>query len=92
MALVYLIAPDTAMRSLDFSWVKEDDWDTCRWSNNRREAYIQWTLGTETPAFIAWQRADRLDRAITNQADANSYTRVTGKAAWDTQPTPPPRP
>ena len=92
MALAYVIAPDRAMRSLDFSWVKEDSWDTCRWSNDRRSAYIHWTIGTETPAFIAWQRANGLDRSITTQADANAYTRVTAKASWDVQPTPPPRP
>ncbi len=92
MALAYVIATDRMMRSLDFSWVKEDSWDTCRWSNDRRAAYIHWTIGTETPAFIAWLRANGLDRSITSQADANTYTRSTGRASWDTQPTPPPRP
>jgi hypothetical protein len=40
MALVYVVAPDTAMRTLDFSWVKEDSWDTTRWATDRRPAMI----------------------------------------------------
>lgn len=92
MALAYLIVPEAALRTLDFSWVKEKSWYTCRWSNDRREAYIHWTIGTETPDFIVWMRDNRLDRLIKTQAETNTYTRVTAKAAWDTQPTPPPQP
>ena len=92
MALAYVIAPDTAMRSLDFSWVKEDSWDTCRWSNDRRQAYVHWTSGTETPGLLTWLRDNRIDRNITTKAEANTYTRSTAKTSWNTQPTPPPRP
>tara|TARA_R100000353_G_C6479958_1_gene188849 strand:+ start:682 stop:960 length:279 start_codon:yes stop_codon:yes gene_type:complete len=92
MALAYLIVPEAALRTLDFSWVKEKSWETCRWSNDRREAYIHWTIGTETLDFIVWQRDNRLDRSITTQADANTYTRNTAKNSWNIQPTPPPRP
>ena len=92
MALAYVIAPYTALRTLDFSLVKEDSWDTCRWSNDRLSAYVHWTVGTETPALLTWLRNNRIDRTITTQADANTYTRVTAKTAWDVQPTPPRRP
>lgn len=92
MALAYVIAPDRALRTLDFSLVKEDDWDTCRWSNDRRSAYVHWAVGTETPDLLNWLRSNGLDRSITTQADANTYTRNTAKTSWDTQPTPPPRP
>jgi len=92
MALVYVIAPEPAMRSLDFSWVKENSWDTCRWSNDRRQAYVHWTAGTEDPRLLLWLRDNRIDRDIKTKAQANTFTRVTDKTAWDTQPTPPPKP
>jgi len=92
MALIYVIAPESALRTLDFSWVKEDSWDTCRWSNDRREAYIHWTSGTEDPLLTRWLRDNRLDRNITTKTQANTNTRSTSKSSWDLQPSAPPRP
>jgi hypothetical protein len=92
MALRYVVAPDTAMRTLDFSWVKEDSWDTTRWATDRRSAIIHWESTTEDPNLTTWLRNERIDRQVADKNFMNNYTRVISKSAWENQPTPPPRP
>ena len=89
MALQYVIATQAQLRTLDFSLVKEDSWNTCRWSNDTSEAYIHWESTTETATLTAWLITNRLDRSIKTKADANTGTRTTQKGSWDLQPRPP---
>ena len=92
MALVYVVAPDTAMRTLDFSWVKEDSWDTTRWATDRRSAIIHWESTTQNPNLTAWLRNNRIERKLVDKDFMNNYTRNTDRNAWVNQPAPPPRP
>ena len=92
MALIYVVAPDTAMRTLDFSWVKEDSWDSTRWATDRRSAIVHWESTTENPNLTVWLRDNRIDRNTVDKDFMNNYTRDTARNAWVNQPTPPPRP
>ena len=92
MAIAYVVAPDTAMRTLDFSWVKETSWDTTRWATDRRSAIIHWESTTQDPGLTAWLRDNRIDRNLVDNDEINDYTRSTARSAWVNQPPPPPRP
>lgn len=92
MAIAYVVAPDTAMRTLDFSWVKETSWDTARWATDRRSAIVHWESTTQDPNLTTWLRDNRIDRNLVDQAEINTYTRDTAKSAWVNQPAPPPQP
>jgi len=92
MAIAYVVAPDTAMRDLDFSWVKETSWDTTRWAADRRSAIVHWDSTTQDPALTGWLRSNRIDRNLVDKDFINNYTRVTAKSAWVNQPAPPPQP
>ena len=92
MAIVYVVADDRAMRTLDFSWVKETSWDTTRWATNRRSAIIHWESTTQDPNLTAWLRDNRIDRNLVDKDFINNYTRVSNKSAWVNQPSPPVRP
>ena len=92
MALTYVIATDRQMRSLDFSWVKEDSWDTTRWATDRRSAIIHWESTTQNPNLTAWLRDNRIERNAVDKEFMNNFTRNTDRNAWVNQPAPPPRP
>jgi len=86
----YVVAPFGAMRTLDFNDVKEDSWDTCRWSADQSQAIVH--FDSLTTSLTNWLRAERLDRSIIRAADVNPYVRTTDKNTWITQPAPPIQP